>query len=834
MSRAVRFALVALAVVFAWSEVTQSWREWGTFGLYFTFLAFVPLQLASATSLLLAARRTALPPALRRSLRLLAGSFVMFALGSATLAYIAIRLDAQPRYSVADLFYALAYPLQIAGFLMMPKTPDLGTRRSRRLLDIGALLLVSAILVLAHRELRSDWSGLEQLMATTFPVLAMAGLVAANLALVRGQRIPSRRAWGTLIYALTASLLTDVIFQTLWASGYDGINWSLPIGVAVNIAVIWAGEWYATDPVATGPPDPRALIPFSPLPLLVAACGSLVLLILAMQSNLSVLRIVLVALILLNIVMAVRDSLLVLDATGMVRRATAEEGERRFEALVRHSTDLILVADAGRRVRFASAPVLRLLGRPPETVTGQPLAALLHPEDQPGVAAVLDELLQAPGGTATTAARFLHTSGEWRRFECSVANLTTEPAVEGLVLNCRDVTERTQLEEQLRQAQKMEVVGQLAGGVAHDFNNLLTTVLASSEFALQDLPAEHQLRQDIENIKAAAVRGAALTSRLLAFSRPRGVDPRVVGIADLLRATLPLMQRLVGEGCRLGLELETEAAARLDAVELEHALLNLVANARDAQRGQGSITLTVRDAHLERPLDSPFLSAPPGRYVMVEVADTGPGLDQEARSRLFQPFYTTKGPGKGTGLGLVGVLAFVRRTGGGVTVESAPGEGARFRLWLPTASAEAPPPVREPTTQPAAGQGTILLVEDDDVVRRSARRILASSGYRVVEAGSAAEARTALGTLPGPPDLLLTDVMMPGETGASLVEGLRQRYPGLPVLYVSGYPGEDLAQLGLVTGAVELLRKPFSSRELLARVAEVIASGRPSTHTEPS
>jgi PAS domain S-box-containing protein len=834
MSRPIRLSLVALAIVFAWSEVTQSWREWGAFGLYFTFLAFIPLQLASAASLLLAARRTALPPALRQSLRLLAGSFVVYALGSSTLAYIAIVLGQQPRYSIADLFYALAYPLQIAAFLLMPRTPDLETRRSRRLLDIGALLLVSAILVLAHRQLRSDWSGFEQLIATTFPVLAMAGLVAANLALVRGQRIPSRRAWRTLIYALTASLLTDVIFQTLWASGYAGVNWSLPIGVAVNVAVIWAGEWHATDPIVAEPPDPRSLIPFSPLPLLVAACGSLVLLILAMQSNLSVLRIVLVALILLNIVMAVRDLLLVLDATRVVRRTTEEEGTRRFEALVRHSTDLILVVDAARRVRFASAPVFRLLGRPPESVAGQPLTTLLHPEDQPGVAAVLDELLLAPGGTATTAARFLHASGEWRRFEYSVANLTTEPAVEGLVLNCRDVTERTQLEEQLRQAQKMEVVGQLAGGVAHDFNNLLTTVLASSEFALQGLPAEHRLRQDIESIRAAAVRGAALTSRLLAFSRPRGADPRVVGIAGLLRTTLPLMQRLVGEGCLLSLELESEASARLDAVELEHALLNLVANARDAQRGQGSITLAVWEASLERPLDSSFLSAPPGRYVVVEVADTGPGLDREALRHLFQPFYTTKGPGKGTGLGLVGVLAFVRRCGGGITVESAPGEGARFRLWLPVAAADVPPPVRELTIPPLPGQGTILLVEDDDVVRRSARRILVLNGYAVLEAGSAAEARSALINQSGPPDLLLTDVIMPGETGASLVEWVRQRYPNLPVLYVSGYPGENLAQLELVTGTVELLRKPFSARELLARVAEVIASGRPSIHTEPS
>jgi len=832
MSRPLRLGLLLFGVVFAWSEVTQTWRDWGSFGLYFTFLAFIPLQLASAASLLLAARRSTLPRPLPLALRFLAGSFILFALGSATLAYIAIVLKAQPRYSIADLFYALAYPAQIAGLLLMPRARDLEARRSRRILDLAALLLTSAILVLAHRELRSDWGGFEQLMATTFPVLAMAGLVAANFVLVRGLRIPSPRAWRTLVFALTASLLTDLIFQTLWASGYAGVNWSLPIGVAVNLAVIWAGGWYAGDPIVADRQDLRTLVPFSPLPLLVATCGSLVLLVLSLQSDLSVLRTVLVALILLNVVMAVRDALLVIDATRTVRRAAVEEGERRFEALVRYSTDLILVVDAGRVVRFASAPVMALLGRPPETVAGRPLADFLHPEDQGGTAAVLDELVRAPGGTATTAARFLHANGEWRRFECSAANLIAEPAVGGLVLNCRDVTERTQLEEQLRQAQKMEVVGQLAGGVAHDFNNLLTTVLASSEFALQDLPASHQLRQDIEAIRGAAVRGAALTSRLMAFSRPRGVDPRIVGVADLMRATLPMMQRLVGEGCHLALRLESEAAAELDSVELEHAVLNLVANARDALRGQGNILLTVREARLERPLESRFLSAPAGQYLVVEVADDGPGLDAEAQNRLFQPFYTTKGPGKGTGLGLVGVLAFVRRSAGGVTVDSTPGRGARFALWLPMVAAEAPVSAREQADPPLAGQGTILLVEDDEVVRRSARRILTSGGYTVLEAGSAAEARTVLATMAGPPDLLLTDVMMPGETGASLVERLRQDHPSLPVLYVSGYPGEDLLQLGLVAGAVELLRKPFSSRELLARVREVMASGRLSNQPE--
>ncbi|MEO8030485.1 MAG: ATP-binding protein [Gemmatimonadota bacterium] len=819
-----RYLAVAFGAVFAWSEVFQSWRNWGQAGLIFTYTGFIPLQLYATWSLVRASRRADLPVQVRRALLGFGAVFFCYAVGSAILAFIAIHSNDEPRYTAADLFYLVAYPIQIAALLWLPRSPGLANGRLRQALDIGALLLVSLFLVYTHRQLRADWTGLSQFLATVYPMLGVAGLVAANIAITRGLPIPSARAWRLLVGSQALALVLDVMFQTLWATGYQGPNWSLPAAVAIDLATLWAADWYARDPISTTDRSRQPVVPFSPLPILVATGGAGVLLLLALKGQMEVIKPVLITLILLNVILVIREFLLVLDATRAARLESAEESERRFEALVRHSTDLIVVIDAEQTIQFVSPAILALLGRPVEQATGSPFGALLHGEDQASVRGVLDELLRQPGGTASIAVRLLHRAGEWRRFECNLANLSVEPAVRGVVVNARDVTERTLLEEQLRQAQKMEVVGQLAGGVAHDFNNLLTTVLASSEFVLQDLPAGHALRGDMENIRVAAQRGAALTSRLLSFSRPKGTEPRVVSIGPAIESAAALIRRLIGDSHTLLVEIEANAgAARLDPDDLEHALLNLTANARDAMPNGGAIRLSVRSAAISLPLDSPFLSVPPGRYVVVAVADSGTGIAPETRDRLFQPFFTTKLQERGTGLGLAGVLAFMRRSHGGIALETAAGQGARFGLWFPRLEPVVDSVMPAEALAPAQGRGTMLLVEDDDVVRNATRRILVSGGYTVYEASGPALARELFAVHEGTIDLLVTDVMMPGESGAALAAAFRLRKPGLPVLYISGFPGENLARLGLLEGEVELLRKPFTIRELIDRVREVLA-----------
>jgi PAS domain S-box-containing protein len=819
-----RHLAVAFGLFFAWSEVTQAWRGWGLAGLVFTYTGFIPLQIASSVSLFRASRRMALPEGARDALRLLGWAFVALAIGSGYLAVLAVQVAGEEaRYTPADFFYLASYPLQIAALLFLPRAKQSREPRSRQVLDVAALLLTSAILVYAHRELRADWTGFAQFLATVYPVAALIGLLAANTALTRGLPIPSPRAWRTLVFAMSASLITDVIFQTLWATGYEGPNWSLPFGVGVNVAIIFAAHWYRTDPVRIDT-DPMPGISLSPLPILLATGGAGVLLLLAVEGQMAAVQPVLITIILLNVLLATREFLVVMDATRIVRDETVRENERRFEALVRHSSDLVLTLDAEQMIRFASPALRTLLGRAPEQTVTRDLATFIHPEDRAGAYTAIAQLVPVPGSTASMVVRFQHASGEWRRFEWNATNLLEEPSVRAIVLNGRDVTERTRLEEQLRQAQKMEVVGQLAGGVAHDFNNLLTTVLTGSEVALQGLPADHELRPDLEGIRTAAQRGAALTSRLLAFSRPRGADPRVVRIGNRVEGAIPLMQRLLGDSYTIRtLITSSNGAALVEPDELEHALLNLVANSRDAMPSGGIVTVAVSERSLDAPLETPFLPVPAGRYVVIEVSDNGVGIDDETRERLFQPFFTTKATGHGTGLGLTGVFAFMRAANGGLTVQSTPGAGARFTLWFP---AIAPGELTEPpleTNRVSRGSGTVLLVEDDDAVRLATRRILALGGYTVHEAGGPEEARRLFAEHRDALDLLVTDVMMPGENGADLANALREQKPGLRVLYVSGYPGEDLARLGRLSGEVELLRKPFTVRELTERVRDVLA-----------
>jgi CheY-like chemotaxis protein len=282
------------------------------------------------------------------------------------------------------------------------------------------------------------------------------------------------------------------------------------------------------------------------------------------------------------------------------------------------------------------------------------------------------------------------------------------------------------------------------------------------------------------------------------------------------------MRRLLGEGITVDSFIPpVGSAAHLDPDELEHALLNLVANARDALPNGGTVTLACHDRTLDRALESRYLTVPAGRYVVVEVSDAGTGMAPVTMDRLFQPFFTTKEQGKGTGLGLAGVLAFVKRSGGGITVTSAPGAGSTFALWFPRMAVQASAQ-ENATASVAIGEGTILLLEDDLAVRSAARRILVASGYDVIEAASADEARQRFEECQGGVDLLVADVIMPGESGALLAASLRRRRPGLHVLFVSGYPGADLERLGLREGEVELLRKPYTMQELRERVQNAL------------
>jgi len=399
------------------------------------------------------------------------------------------------------------------------------------------------------------------------------------------------------------------------------------------------------------------------------------------------------------------------------------------------------------------------------------------------------------------------------------------PAVTRVLAESGVERERRRLEEQLLQSQKMEAVGQLAAGVAHDFNNVLTAVLGSTELLLLDTLADSNTREEIEIIRDAATRAQDLIRQLLAFSARQVLKPVVLDLNALVDNVHKMLRRLIGEDIALGSTLAPGLGrVRADPSQLEQVLVNLAVNARDAMPGGGRLTLATANADIEPPPPGAGAGGPvpAGRYVVLQVTDTGSGMDARTQARIFEPFFTTKARGRGTGLGLATVYGIVRQSDGHVAVESAPGAGTTFRIYLPRV--DAPLAVATPP-QPAAataGSGTILLVEDERLVRVLARKVLEQAGYRVLVAEGGAQALELAHGHNGVIDLLVTDVVMPEMSGRELVRRLLQERPAVRVLYMSGYSDEAVAQHGVLDVGTSFIAKPFTPTTLAAKVREVL------------
>ena len=387
-----------------------------------------------------------------------------------------------------------------------------------------------------------------------------------------------------------------------------------------------------------------------------------------------------------------------------------------------------------------------------------------------------------------------------------------------------DITERKHLEEQLRQAQKMEAIGRLAGGVAHDFNNLLMVIGGSAELAIETLPATHPIKDELRQICDAARRGASLTRQLLVFSRRQVIEPRLLDLNGALRDVNSMLKRLVGEDVQVITNLATRlTAVRADAGQLEQLVMNLAVNARDAMPRGG--TLTIGTAHVQVSANDESVSQDisPGEYVKLTVTDTGIGMDANVKSHLFEPFFSTKPKGEGTGLGLATVYGIVRQSGGHIAVSSEPGQGTTVTVLLP--SAEQAPAVESEIAEYEPSRGgseTVLVVEDETAVRELVAKILERHGYAVVSASSPKEAVAQIRSQHAGIDLLLTDVVMPVDSGPILAERLRRTFPSIPVLYMSGYTETALGAYGVLEPEIALLHKPFSSNELLSKIREIL------------
>jgi PAS domain S-box-containing protein len=521
----------------------------------------------------------------------------------------------------------------------------------------------------------------------------------------------------------------------------------------------------------------------------------------------------------------------VMDVTERKRAEDAlKQGQKRFRAMVEKSAEGIVLGTPEKGVIYASPSVERVLGYTPDEFVGRSLYGAVHPGHRQHTADTVAELLVEPNKVVIDEVMLLHKDRSWRWVECTVRNLLHEPSVRALVINFRDITERKhaqaereQLEQRLRQAEKMEAVGRLAAGIAHDFNNVLAGVFAYGEMLFEEAPADSPLRRYAKNVLTGATRGRALVDQILAYSRsqlgkraPIDIGQVVAETLELLRGSLPAAIRLEASAPQLPLVVIG------DATQLHQVVMNLCSNAIQATSAGGSLRVALETAELpaQRALSNGTLR--PGRYVRLTVEDSGTGMDAATLSRIFEPFFTTKEIGRGTGLGLSLVYAIVTDAGGAIDVRSILEQGSTFTVYLPRAH-DAPVTAEEAAIPLPRGNGErVLLVDDEANFLAMTAQVLSGLGYDPVSFSESPAALAAFEAAPRSFDVVVTDDVMPGLTGTGLASLLRQQRPELPILLVSGYSGPIMAQRAFAAGVSELLVKPLQSRDIAAALARVL------------
>jgi signal transduction histidine kinase len=515
-------------------------------------------------------------------------------------------------------------------------------------------------------------------------------------------------------------------------------------------------------------------------------------------------------------------SLELANRTLAQRSLELQSSKDSFRAIVEKNAEGIAVVDEEGAIRFANSALGAFLGQPPAILMGRPFPFPLKDAQSP-----LEIRLEGEDGPAWAELMVWDTQWEGRKAALAVL---------------RDVSKRRraeealrQSEEKLRQAQKLESIGRLAGGVAHDFNNLLTAINGYSELTLATLEDESPIRPHLEEIRRSGERAAVLTHQLLAYSRKQVLIPKPLFLNHVVEGMAKMLRRLIGEHIALETRLDADMGmVKADLGQLEQAIMNLVVNAKDAMPGGGRIVVSTGFEELAgeneamMPLD-PELIVPPGRYAMLSVEDTGHGMDETTRARIFEPFFTTKDVGQGTGLGLSMVYGFVKQSGGNITVSSAAGCGSCFRIYLPVAAQADPEPAgteNDLLPAPARGEETILLVEDEASVRNFLRSVLARDGYRVLEAEDGVAALDLAQRHDGPIHLLLTDLLMANMGGRELARRMLELRRNLLVLFMSGYAEETVLPHEEIREGRRFLQKPFSPDVLARRVRELLDSAR--------
>jgi two-component system cell cycle sensor histidine kinase/response regulator CckA len=500
------------------------------------------------------------------------------------------------------------------------------------------------------------------------------------------------------------------------------------------------------------------------------------------------------------------------------------ESEARFRALIENSLDITAIVDAESVMRYVSPSVLRILGYAPEELVGTAALDLVHPDDVEAIAAIFAAATMDPGLMRMNEFRARHKDGMWLRMEAVGLNLLDDPAVRGMVVTARDVTARRALESRLMQAERLEAIGQLAGGVAHDFNNVLLVIRGYSS-VLRSALVDPQQVADVDEIARAADRAADLTRQLLAFGRRQVLQPRLLSLVEVVRGLQSLLERSLREDIVFDLDLPAAIPpVTADPGQMEQVLLNLVVYSRDAITAHGVVRVAIREAVVTGAEARISPSLLPGRYVALSVSDNGGGIDPTVLPHIFEPFFTTKEDGVGTGLGLSTVYGIVAQSGGGIEVRSLVGGGTEFIVYLPEATGSidesAWGAVRPAPLQ--TGHETVLLVEDEAPVRELVRRVLEGAGYVVLSASRPSEAECLLAEN-DVIHLMLSDVVMPEMSGYDLAARVREQRPEISLLFMSGYAHKVS---GAERFAGELLKKPFAPEQLARAVRAALDGNR--------
>ncbi len=506
--------------------------------------------------------------------------------------------------------------------------------------------------------------------------------------------------------------------------------------------------------------------------------------------------------------------------------------EELFRLITENAADMIAVVDAEDRRLYSSPSYEKILGYSPQEMQDTSSLEHVHPEDR--------QLVEEAGKEARNAGvgrrieyRMRHRDGTWRLFESTASTILDAEGKSGkLVIVNRDITGRRRLEDQFRQAQKMEAVGRLSGGIAHDFNNILGVIIGYGEILQDSVKETDPLAGCVKEILGAGKRAATLTRQLLAFSRQQVLEPKVVDLNSIVTDTEKMLRRLIGEDIELSTVLDPNLSrVKADQGQIEQVILNLSVNARDAMPNGGKLTIRTENSEMTE-VDVRRYSYPvkPGRYVLLTVTDTGVGMDVATQGHIFEPFFTTKEKGKGTGLGLATVYGVVKQSDGYIEVHSEVGVGTVFKIYLPQVDEPVEVERRSVGEAPAMhGQETVLLVEDEEALCKLTRNILESLGYTVLEACNGAEACEVSRQHRETIHLVLSDVVMPGMNGPALATQLAAQRPEIRVLYMSGYTGQGVGQ-GVLPAGSNFLAKPFTRESLALKVRDVLKA-EPATST---